>query len=61
MKKETPKFNPPFSPTAKKYYAWSYVVDDSGKRKFYAVLHQGPVDSPMAAVKAAIVSESKNS
>lgn len=44
-------------PTAKKCYAWSYIVDDSGKRKFYAVLHRGPVDSPEKAVKAAIVSE----
>lgn len=46
-------------PTSKKCYAWSYIVDDSGKKKFYAVLHQGPVDSPRAAVKAAIVSDSK--
>ena len=44
-------------PTAKRCYAWSYVVDDTGKRKFIAVLHQGPVDSPQNAVKAAIVSE----
>lgn len=46
-------------PTAKKCYAWSYIVDDSGKRKFVAVLHQKPVDSPEAAVKAFIVSECK--
>lgn len=46
-------------PTAKKCYAWSYLIDDSGKRKFIAVLHQGPVDSPPNAVKAAIVSEHK--
>ena len=46
-------------PTAKRCYAWSYVVDDSGKRTFFAVLHQGPVDSPENAVKAAIVSEHK--
>ncbi len=42
-------------PTAKKCYAWSYVVDNSGKRKFVAVLHQKPVISPSTAVKAAIV------
>jgi len=47
-------------PTAKRCYAWSYVVDDTGKRKFFAVLHQGPVDSPQNAVKAAIVGEHKN-
>ena len=46
-------------PTAKKCYAWSYIVDDSGKRKFIAVLRQKPVDSPEMAVKAFIVSEYK--
>lgn len=45
--------------TAEKCYAWSYIVDDSGKRKVFAVLHQGPVDSPENAVRAAIVSESR--
>ena len=44
-------------PTAKKCYAWSYLVDESGKRKFIAVLHQKPVDSPQKAVQAYIVSE----
>jgi len=44
-------------PTAKKCYAWSYLVDELGKRKFIVVLHQDPVNSPKAAVKAAIVSE----
>ncbi|MBM4327095.1 MAG: hypothetical protein FJ118_08010 [Deltaproteobacteria bacterium] len=44
-------------PTATRSYAWSHLVDDSGKRKFFAVLHQGPVDSPRAAVRAAIVAE----
>ena len=47
-------------PTATRCYAWSYLVDDSGKRKFFAVLDQGPVDSPQAAVRAAIVVESRN-
>ncbi len=46
-------------PTANRCYAWSYIVDNSGKRKFVAVLHQGPVDSPKNAVKAAIVAESQ--
>ncbi|MDP2644197.1 MAG: hypothetical protein Q8P24_04610 [Desulfobacterales bacterium] len=44
-------------PTAKKAYAWSYLVDDSGQRKFFAVLHQGPINSAVNAVKASIVSE----
>ena len=46
-------------PTVKKCYAWSYVIDDSRKSKFIAVLHQKPVVSPEAAVKAFIVSEYK--
>jgi len=32
-------------------------LDKSKKRRFFAVLHQGTVDSPQAAVRAAIVSE----
>lgn len=44
-------------PTAKKAYAWSDPVPGSDRRRFYAVLHQGPVDSPGTAVRAAIVSE----
>lgn len=45
--------------TSKTCYAWSRSVGDTGKRKFCAVLHQGPVDSPQKAVKASIVSEYK--
>lgn len=48
-------------PTATRCYAWSHVTDEkTGKRKFYAVLHQGPVDSPVNAVRAAIVAEYRN-
>jgi hypothetical protein len=43
--------------TATRCYAWFYDVDDSGKRKFFAVLDQGPVNSPQTAVRAAIVAE----
>lgn len=46
-------------PTALRAYAWSHVVNDSERRRFVAVLHDGPVDSPEAAVRAAIVKESK--
>lgn len=42
-------------PTATRCYAWSHEVDGSDQRRFVAVLHQGPVDSPKAAVQAAIV------
>ncbi len=44
-------------PEATRCYAWSHSLDDSDKRKFIAVLHQGPIDSPQAAVRAAIASE----
>lgn len=46
-------------PTAKRAYAWSSPVEGSNKRRFFAVLHQGPVRSPIDAVRAAIVAESK--
>lgn len=46
-------------PTAKRAYAWSHEIEGSKKRKFYTVLHQGPIDSPEKAVRAAIVAEFK--
>ncbi len=42
-------------PAAQKAYAWSVPVEGSERRRFYAVLHEGPVDSPEKAVRAAIV------
>ena len=42
-------------PTATKCYAWS--VDG----RVTAVLHEGPIDSPRAAVRAAIVAEHRSS
>lgn len=45
--------------TAKRCYAWSYETGEGGKRRFIAVLHQEPVDSPQAAVRAAIVQDSR--
>jgi len=47
-------------PTAKRCYAWSHALDDPSKRKFIAVLHELPIDSPEKAVKAAIVAENKS-
>jgi hypothetical protein len=44
-------------PTATHAYAWSSPIEGSTKRRFFAVLHQSPVDSPQAAVRAAIVAE----
>ena len=48
-------------PKAALCYAWSYTIDDSEKRRIVAVLHQGPVDSPVAAVRAAIVQDQSES
>jgi hypothetical protein len=43
--------------TAERAYAWAHAVDESDKRRFVAVLHEGPIDSPQEAVRAAIVQE----
>jgi hypothetical protein len=45
-------------PTAKRAYAWSHATEGT-KRRFYAVLHAPPVDSPTAAVRASIVADAK--
>lgn len=39
-------------------YAWSYELAD-GKRRFFVVEHKGPIDSPVQAVRAAIVAEQR--
>src|SRR5512143_244589 len=44
-------------PQATTCYAWSSPVESSERRKFYAVLHIPPVDSPEKAVRAAIVQD----
>ncbi len=46
--------------TATRAYAWSSPIDGSDKRRFFAVLHQGPVTSPAEAVRAAIVAENRS-
>src|SRR5258708_2592140 len=46
-------------PTASRAYAWSSPIEGSDKRRFFAVLHQGPVKSPLDAVRAAIVAEQR--
>ena len=38
-------------------YAWSFPVEDSDRRKFYAVLKIPPIDSPERAVRASIVKD----
>jgi hypothetical protein len=42
-------------PTASTCYAWSSPVKGSGRRRFFAVLHEGPVKSARDAVRASIV------
>jgi hypothetical protein len=46
-------------PKAARAYAWSSPIEGSDKRRFFAVLHQGPIKSPADAVRAAIVAESR--
>jgi hypothetical protein len=52
-------FDPAGHPTASRAYAWSSPIEGSTKRRFFAVLHQGPVKSPVDAVRAAIVAEQR--
>ncbi len=42
-------------PTATRCYAWASPIEGSDRLRYYAVLHEPPVDSPKVAVRAAIV------
>jgi hypothetical protein len=44
-------------PTATRAYAWSSPIEGSTKRRFFAVLHTARINSPLEAVRAAIVAE----
>lgn len=44
-------------PTATRAYAWSSPIEGSTKRRFFAVLHTERINSPIEAVRAAIVAE----
>ncbi len=46
-------------PKATRAYAWSSPIEGSTKRRFFAVLHMGPIKSPLDAVRAAIVAEQR--
>jgi hypothetical protein len=52
-------FNLEGHPQATKCYAWSSPIEGSTKRRYYAVLHIPPVDSPEKAVRASIVHDIK--
>jgi hypothetical protein len=47
------------NPQATRAYAWSYELAH-GKRRFFSVLHIGPISSPVAAVRAAIAAEHRS-
>ena len=47
-------------PKASRAYAWSSPIEGSTKRRFFAVLHTEKINSPVAAVRAAIVAEQRN-
>ena len=47
------------NPKATRAYAWSSPIEGSMKRRFFAVLHIPPIDSPVKAVRAAIVAEKR--
>ena len=46
-------------PQATRCYAWSSPIEGSTKRRYYAVLHISPIDSPEKAVRASIVHDHK--
>jgi hypothetical protein len=46
-------------PKATRAYAWSSPIEGSTKRRFFAVLGIPPIKSPVDAVRAAIIAESK--
>ena len=48
-------------PQATKCYTWSSPIEGSTKRRYFAVLHVPPIDSPVKAVRASIVHDHKNS
>jgi hypothetical protein len=44
-------------PKATRAYAWSSPIEGSTKRRFFAVLHTERINSPLEAVRAAIIAE----
>lgn len=47
-------------PKTDRCYAWSSPIEGSTKRRYYAVLHIPPIDSPEKAVRASIVHNYKS-
>ena len=46
-------------PTASACYAWSSPIEDSDRRRFYAVLAVPPINSAADAVRASIIQDSR--
>jgi len=46
-------------PTTTRAYGWSSPIEGSAKRRFLAVLHTPRINSPLEAVRAAIVAEQR--
>lgn len=46
-------------PTATRAYAWPFPIEGSDKPRYVAVLHTDRINSPLQAVRAAIVAEQK--
>jgi hypothetical protein len=46
-------------PIATRAYAWSSPIEGRMKRRFFAVLHTERINSPLEAVRAAIVAEQR--
>ncbi len=55
---EVQVFNVKGHKSATRVYAWSYATEGE-KRRFVAVLHEGPIDSPVKAVRASIVADAR--
>jgi hypothetical protein len=47
-------------PKATRDYAWSSPIEGTTKRRFFAVLHTERINSPLEAVRAAIVAENRD-
>jgi|SRR5215213_7854407 hypothetical protein len=46
-------------PTATRAYAWPFPMEGSDKPRYVAVLHTDRINSPLQAVRAAIVAEQR--
>ena len=45
-------------PTASRAYAWSSPIEGSDRRRLFAMLQEGPIKSPLDAIRAALLAQS---